>query len=1055
MRIIKRNGQTQDVSFDKILVRLKNLADHKTLGVLKYVDVDILSQQVIRNIYDGISSSEIDELSARTSISMCVDHSDYGELASRITISNLHKKTKGKFSETMEILYSNVNTSGKHVNIVSEDIINIVRENRDLLDSSINYDRDFMFDYFGYKTLERSYLLRSKGEIIERPQHLWLRVSLGIHKSDIDKALETYNLMSQGYFTHATPTLFNAGTPRPAMSSCFLLNIEDSMKGIYKCLSDCAIISKNSGGIGVSVSDIRAGGSYINGTNGTSDGIIKMLRVFNETARYANQGSKRNGSFAIYIEPWHADIFDFLEMKKNSGDENLKCRDLFYALWIPDAFMRAVENDDYWYLMSIDVNKGLTSAYGKEFDKLYYGYVEQGNYRSKIKARELWNRILIAQIETGMPYMLYKDSVNEKSNQKNIGIIKSSNLCVAPETKILTSEGYKVISELKDKQVSVWNGEEFTTTTVRQTGTDQELVKVVLSDYTEIECTEYHHFYIKSGEEIIKYEAKDLESGMELIDYDPPIVGDTGVVCSDRSHAYLDGSSVSNKGRIPLDSDFKSRMEWISGYIDGNGCVVIQGDKQWVKTVSSDHVFIDGVKCLLNTLGCKAVVKDFYVTSNIDCKSIEINNDDMVTLKKYGLVCKNINLDIFKVKNDHKRPPLKVEKVVTDGRISDTYCFTELKRGMGVFNGALLGNCAEILIHSSTEEYGTCNISTVGLPKYIDNNEDGSCTYNFNKLHDIVKIMTRNMNKVIDNNFYPVPETKVSNMRHRPIAIGVQGLANTFYQMKIPFDSPEASDLNNKIFETIQHAALTESNELAKQEGSYETFKGSPSSEGIFQHNMWGVDNSELSGLWDWEKLKKDVIKDGLRNSLLTACPPTASTSQILGNYESFEPPTSNIFMRSTLSGDFPVINKYLVKDLCDLGLWDEDMKDRIIFHNGSIQHITEIPDSLKRLYKTVWETSQKVLMNLSADRARFIDQTQSLNLFMVDPSTQKLGSAHFYGWKRGLKTSMYYCRSRPSSQAQKFSVSVNTQNSEKKKQEAAKLLCSLENPESCEACSG
>lgn len=785
MKVIKRNGKSENVSFDKVLYRIRKLIVDKALGLLEHAQADRVAQEVISKIFDGVTTEQLDTLSAQIAISLSIEHPDYGTLASRLAISNLHKKTTENFTSVMEKLYNNMDEQGNHSPLISTEIYEIIKKNRKTLNFVIDYNRDYLFDYFGFKTLERSYLMKINKEIVERPQHLWLRVSLGLHKNDIEKAIETYELMSQGYFIHATPTLFNSGTPRPANSSCFLISVDDSMQGIYKCLSDCALISKNSGGIGIAMTDIRAKDSYIRGTNGHSDGIVKMLKVFNETARYANQGGKRNGSFAVYMEPFHADIFDFLQMRRNVGDENLKCRDLFQALWVPDAFMRAIESDSDWFLMSPSVCTGLTESYGEEFEKLYFRYVADGKFVKQIKARELWNEILISQIETGMPYICYKDHVNRKSNQANIGIVKSSNLC------------------------------------------------------------------------------------------------------------------------------------------------------------------------------------------------------------------------------------------------------------------------AEITIVSSTKEYGTCNISTVGLPKYIEYDEDNKPVYNFQKLYDVVRIMTRNMNNVIDYNYYPVKETEVSNLAHRPIAIGAQGLANVFYQMKIPFESEKAKVLNKKIFETIQYASLYESKELAKKFGAYSSFEGSPASKGILQHDMWGVKGSDL---WDWETLREEIVKYGLRNSLLTACPPTASTSQILGNYESFEPITSNLYLRSTLSGDYPVVNKYMIEDLQKLGLWNEETLNAIKANNGSLQSINGIPENIKRLYKTVWEISQKTLMSLSADRGAFVDQSQSLNLFFDDPTPNKLNSAHFHGWRIGLKTSMYYCRTRPKTKAQQFTVSVKAP---EKPTEEEILSCSLENPSSCMMCSG
>lgn len=788
MKVVKRSGEKEELSFNKVLYRLRKLVNDKNLGILSNIDPDVISQQVINNIFDGVKTSELDEVSARIAIGLSTEHPEYSQLASRIVISNMHKNSTECFSEAMETLYSNKTEDNVSVPLIDKEVMNIIRENKEKLNFSIDYHRDYLFDYFGYKTLERSYLLKvysrenKEYKIIERPQHMWLRVSLGIHKNDIVRVIETYNLMSTLSFTHASPTLFNSGTPRPQCSSCFLTSIEDSMAGIYKCISDCALISKHAGGIGVHISNIRSKGSYIKGTNGRSDGIVKMLKVFNETARFANQGSKRNGSFAIYLEPFHEDVEDFLELRKNSGDETLRARDLFYALWVNDAFMEAVEKNDDWYLMSEDTCPRLSDVYGDEFNELYYRYVNENRYRKKIKARDLWSKILVSQIETGMPYMSYKDSVNKKCNQKNVGTVKSSNLC------------------------------------------------------------------------------------------------------------------------------------------------------------------------------------------------------------------------------------------------------------------------NEITLVSNSEETAVCNICTFSLPKYLERNDKGHLVYNHNKLHDVVKIATRNMNNVIDYNFYPTPETKRSNLRHRPIAMGIQGLANLFFELRIPYESEEAKLLNKEIMETIQYAGWTASMELAREYGiTYETYQGSPISQGIFQHNMWGVGETDpiISGRWDWGKLREDIKKYGVLNSMITSLPPTASTSQILGNYESFEPQNSNMFMRSTLSGDFPIINKYLINDLIDLKLWNSNMKSKIINDNGSVQFIPEIPKHIKDIYKTIWEIPQKHLIDLSTTRGYFVDQSQSLNIFMEKPTVAKLSSCHFYAWKKGLKTGLYYLRSKAASQAQKFTVDRSIQQ------------CSIDNKENCMSCSG
>ncbi len=759
MYVVKRDGKKEPVMFDKITARVRKMC----YGLNKLVDPVKVAMRVIEGLYDGVTTSELDNLAAEIAATMTVQHPDYAKLAARISVSNLHKNTKKSFSEVMKDLYTYINPrTGKKGPMIADDVYKIIKKNAEKLDSTIIYNRDFGYDYFGFKTLERSYLLKINGQIVERPQHMLMRVSVGIHKEDLDAAIETYELMSKRMFTHATPTLFNAGTPKPQMSSCFLLQMQDdSIDGIYDTLKQTAKISQSAGGIGLSIHNIRARGSYIRGTNGTSNGIIPMLQVYNDTARYVDQGGgKRKGSFAIYMEPWHADVFDFLELKKNHGKEEMRARDLFYAMWIPDLFMKRVQENGEWTLMCPNECPHLFDTYGEEFEKIYTGYEKIGKGRKTIKARDLWEKILEAQIETGNPYMLYKDSVNRKSNQKNLGTIRSSNLCT----------------------------------------------------------------------EIMEYTAKD--------------------------------------------------------------------------------------------------------------------------------------------------------------------------------------------------EVAVCNLASIALPMFITENQQGKKQFNHKKLFDVTKKVTRNLDTVIDRNYYPVKEAENSNMRHRPIGLGIQGLADVFITLRLPFTSDEAKQLNQEIFETIYFAAVTSSMEIAKNKEPYSTFKGSPMSQGEFQFNMWNVSEEDLSGRWDWKKLREKVMKHGLRNSLLVAPMPTASTSQILGNNEAFEPYTSNIYTRRVLSGEFIVVNKHLLEDLVELNLWDNNMKEQIMRANGSIQHIDTIPDDLKELYKTVWEMSMKDIIDMARQRSYFIDQSQSLNLFMQDPDFAKLTSMHFYAWKSGLKTGMYYLRTKSAVNAIQFTVS-------------------------------
>ena len=787
MYVIKRDGRRELVQFDKITARIKKLC----YSLHESVDPQRVAMRVIEGVYDGVSTTELDNLAAEVAATNAVTHPDYASLASRIAVSNLHKATKKSFAETMNDLYNYVDpVTGDPASLLAEDVHEIIQENAEFLDSQIIYDRDFSYDYFGFKTLERSYLLKMNGEISERPQQMLMRVSVGIHKDDLESVVKTYNMLSEGWFTHATPTLFNAGTPKPQMSSCFLLTMkEDSISGIYDTLKQCAKISQSAGGIGLAMHNIRAKGSYIKGTNGTSNGIVPMLRVFNDTARYVDQGGgRRKGSFAMYLEPWHADVFDFLEMRKNHGKEEQRARDLFYALWVPDLFMKRVEENGDWTLMCPNECPGLPETHSAEFEALYTKYEKEGRGRKTIKAQELWFKILDSQVETGTPYMLFKDAANSKSNQKNLGTIRSSNLCT----------------------------------------------------------------------EIIEYTAPD--------------------------------------------------------------------------------------------------------------------------------------------------------------------------------------------------EVAVCNLASVALPKFVTS--DGK--FDHEKLFEVTYQITKNLNCIIDRNYYPVVEARNSNMRHRPIGIGIQGLADVFILMRHAFDSDEAKTLNKEIFETLYYASCTASKDLAKADGAYETFKGSPASEGKLQFDLWDVTPSNR---WEWDVLKEEIQKHGMRNSLLLAPMPTASTAQILGNNECFEPYTSNIYTRRVLSGEFIVVNKHLLRDLVKLGLWDDDMKNRLIAANGSVQNINEIPDNIKILYRTAWEISQRSILDMAADRGAYICQSQSLNIFMENATNSKLTSMHFHAWKIGLKTGMYYLRTKAAVDAIKFTIDKkykvedDTAKAPVLTHEEEVAMCSIENGDDCDMC--
>lgn len=1015
--MIKRNGDWENVSFDKVLNRLQYLSD----GI--QIDICEIAQKVCSRIFDGVHTSDLDELAAQICSSMIVIHPDYGKLASKIIVSNHHKNTSPSFSETIHLLYHN------QPSLVAKEIYDIVQQHKEKLNSYIDYTRDYYFDYFGFKTLERSYLLKSHGKIIERPQHMWMRVALGIHKKDIREALLTYDMMSQKYFTHATPTLFNSGTPRPQNSSCFLLSMrDDSIAGIYDSLKDIALISKYAGGIGIHTHQIRAKGSIIRGTNGISSGLVPMLRVFNNTARYVDQAGKRLGSIAVYLETHHADIEQFLELRKNHGNEEERCRDLFLALWVSDLFMERVRDNEVWSLMCPDQCPGLSDVWGEEYNRLYTSYEETGQYVKQVKAQDLWFRILEAQIETGVPYICYKDAVNRKSNQQNIGTIKSSNLCVAPETMILTEEGYFPIHTLKDQRVHVWNGYEFSETTVRQTGVKQKLLTIGFSNGMTLRCTPYHKFQLQDGSFV---EAKDLKLEDELISFQLPTIHQ-GVHDIYNHHQYY----------VPINHSLKTKLSWLNGYCQASGGQIETTEKE----------FLINIFYMLQTIGISSSIhQQFNKTIGTYFYKLVIHNPKH--LYELGLESR---VDTMETEG------IKVVKMEDVGEFDDTYCFNEPLRHMGVFNGVLTGNCTEIMEVSTPGEIAVCNLCSICLPTFV--RKDEKC-FDFDKLHEIVKIATKNLNKIIDGNFYPLEEARRSNLRHRPVGLGVQGMAQVFMILRIPFESQEAKQLNIQIFETIYHGALEASMEISKKRhfsiqkneldvvneyepsptcqypGAYSTFEGSPMSRGIFQYDMWGVCPSDR---YDWQHLKEEIQKYGIRNSLLVAPMPTASTSQIMGFNESFEPITSNIFKRKTLSGEFIVVNTYLIQDLIELGLWNNEMKDRILLADGSIQTIDEIPQELKDLYKTVWEIKQRTLIDMSADRGAFICQSQSLNIFMEDPDFKKLSSMHFYGWSKGLKTGSYYIRTKPKAKTQQFTIDPSFAKKQQKKIVCTDEICTM-----------
>jgi ribonucleotide reductase alpha subunit len=936
MCVIKRDGSSEPVSFDKVLERIRRAATGLP------VDYTRLAQLVLAEIHDGVHTTELDELAARLAISYMSVNTAWGALAAQIIISNCQRSAPKSFTDAMELLAAVRDARGAPAPALAADVLAFIRANGAALNAMVDPTRDFALDYFGFKTLEKGYLMRGpEKRIAETPQYMWLRVAVGIwgcsHTDSapdtiplhtrLERIQTTYDLMSRKAFTHATPTLFNAGTPRPQMSSCFLLAMkDDSIEGIFDTLKECAQISKYAGGIGLHVHNIRASGTPIAGTFGTSNGLIPMLRVFNNTARYVDQGGgKRNGSFAIYLEPWHADVQSFLKLKSNTGSEEERARDLFYAMWIPDLFMRRVEAGGDWSLFCPHEAPGLADVHGAAFDELYTRYEAEGRARRQLPAQKLWSDILVSQIETGTPYLLYKDAANAKSNQKNLGTIKSSNLCVAPETRIWTDKGHQQISTLEGQSVNVWNGDQWSATTVIKTGTNQRLLRVDVELETlaggqhkwieTLHCTPYHKFILPDGSRV---DAQLLQADTELVSW----------------------------------SDHEG------------------------------HTFAQ-----------------------------------------------------------------RVVAVTDDGRTDDTYCFNEPLNHAGVFNGILAGNCTEILEYSSPEETAVCNLASIALPHFVT----ASKTFDFTALRDTVSIIVRNLNRVIDINFYPTPETKRSNFRHRPVGLGVQGLADVFALLGIAWETPEAALLNRRIFEHIYYAAVQASATLAAEDGPYETYVGSPASQGLLQPDLWGLPPADYAtataGELDWPALYARVAATGLRNSLLVAPMPTASTSQILGYNECIEPFTSNLYTRRTLAGEFVVVNRHLVADLQAIGLWSTDLKDRIIAANGSVQTLAEVPPEIKARYKTVWEIKQKTLIDLAADRGAFICQSQSLNLFVQDPTIAKLSSMHFYAWKKGLKTGIYYLRTKSAVQAIKFTVDprlLQTQSAGAAAAEPAEcLLCS------------
>ena len=1201
MFIIKRDGSKQPVLFDKITKRITLLIQKDERD---RIIPALVAQKVISSIYSGIKTEEIDIEASKICANMVTTHPLYGKLAGRILVSNLHKKTKNSFVDKMNVI-NEINNG-----LLNQEWLKYINNNSIELEKIIDYEKDFYFDYFGFKTLERAYLIKntSTNEIYERPQDMLLRVASFINMGDMEMIKKTYDILSNGYYTHATPTLFNSGTKRPQLSSCFLIQMkDDSIDGIFSTLKDCANISKWAGGIGLHIHNIRAKGSDIKGTNGISNGLLPMIRVYNNTARYVDQGGqKRKGSFAMYLEPHHSDIIDFLELKKNTGSDEVRARDLFYALWVSDLFMEQVEKDGEWYLFCPNEAPGLADKYGDDYKELYWKYVNEKRYKSTIKARKLMEQIMDAQLETGMPYMLYKDSINRKSNQKNIGVIKSSNLCVSGSTYIITDNGIFDIKSLVNQNVNIWNGFEFSNVDIRKTGENKSLNRVEFSNGEELYCTPEHKFYIKtkygkSKDTIQEVRCSELKKDMKIIKYDFPIIDNKKELKYNYTQGFFsaDGTyeceqetikqcnykklplDIQDKYFVPINYSINSKLRWFEGYCDGDGCITTNKDynTQSLQITSINCAFLMDIKKMLHTLGINCKVKNVLDNRKVLLPDGHGSKKEYDCKKIYRLTLSPINLNKLVnvgfnpkrlVINNHipTREASEFVKIISNDEnslIDDTYCFTEPKRHYGVFNGILTGQCAEITEVSNNEEQAVCNLASIAINHAIDNfksyrswtiytkpncnfckwskhyfdykgikyvektefeendlkiiekknekitfpqifygktyvggfNEMIKFTadkYNFDKLWETAYIATVNLNKVIDKNYYPTIETKCSNMRNRPVGLGIQGLADTLSRLKINFDSDEAVNFNEQMMETIYHASLSASCDISKDRylklkdinidvfkdipyyydknhfingttsidgidiskdnmenriyhelmlnqdelnlkqylGAYSKYEGSPMSEGKLQFDMW--DNVKTNR--DWTELRENIKQYGVRNSLLCALMPTASTSQILGNNECFEWFTNNIYTRRTLAGDFPVINKYLVNDLISIGEWSDDVKDIIIADDGSLKLIKNIPDVFKKMYKTIWEIKQIWVLKHARARAPFVDQTQSMNIFMNVPDYKKLNSCHNWGWKNGLKTGMYYLRTNAAKSAIKFTIDPKLLNNMKQQEE-------------------
>jgi ribonucleotide reductase alpha subunit len=1156
MLVTKRDNRTEPVQFDKITNRIKKLIKSNESNIL---DPILVAQKVVASLYSGITTEELDIESASICMNLTTLNPLYSYLGARILVSNLHKKTLNDFSSKIEKLYNTTNN-------INKKLYEYVMANKDIINNMINYNNDYYYDFFGFKTLEKAYLLKVNKQIIERPQDMLMRVAITLQKGNLDLIKKTYNMMAEGYYTHASPTLFNSMTNTMQLSSCFLLNTKDDLNEIAKTWNSCAQISKWAGGIGLSVTNIRGKNSLIKGTGGQSNGLVPFLKVFDNIARWIDQGGKRPGSIAIYLEPSHPDIYEFLDLRKNFGADTDRARDLFLALWIPDLFMKQVDKDGSWYLMSSDECPDLDKVYGDEYEKLYYKYVNENKYRKEIKARDLWIAIIQSQIETGMPYISFKDNVNKRSNQKNLGVIRNSNLCVHGDTQILTSNGYKVIKTLENIEVEVWNGFEWSKVTVKKTGTNKDLIRVNLSNGAYLDCTPEHKFYILINNKSVEIQAKDLYLDATLIKYNLPDaieLKNPEKIKNAYTHGFLFGDAANNNltsnDNITLNkrslsnetpsftilnnASINDKLRWLEGYYDANGII---GENGYIEIHQINKEILINIRLMLHTLGIESTIS--LLKDNFKLLISPLLFDIGFKPKKLILEGKQNSLNF-------EKQFVKVISVEPSFKNVDTYCFTEPLKHLGMFNGILTGQCNEIVQYSDEKEYAVCNLASIALKQFIkpfenkhkfivytlmnckycnyvkkyltanklqfeeinyseessiklkillgkdnlmypqifnnDNHIGGwhelfnfiKCTFDFEKLYKVAHLATINLDKVIDINYYPVYEAKLSNQKHRPIGLGIQGLADALVMMKIPFESNEALEFNKMVMETIYLASLTASNELAKTRlkqmkqfmdlyseqnekldefydenkvlssqqlnelyhilrpnkyeiernlklenknlmGSYSSFEGSLFSEGKFQFDMYDNNQFECNNHYadKWDKLRKDIIKYGTRNSMLTALMPTASTSQILANNECFEFFTNNIYTRKTQAGDFMLVNKYLVNELIGIGLWNTQLKDKIIANDGSVQTL-DIPLEIKNLYKTIWEIKQIWVLKAARARQPYVDQTQSMNIFMAEPDNQRLSSCHFWGWKNGLKTGMYYLRTKPSTGAIKITV--------------------------------